>query len=96
MVEAGNVSFSVKVDSEMTFDGLSILVDREITSVPFISHSSSFQLYSFELPAGYHFIQFIYRKDNSLSVGLDQASMNVRSFFLLLKPGRCSSRKTVP
>lgn len=78
MIDEGVITFSAKVDSELNYDGLKVYVDRIMdTNIGFVSHSESFVTYTINLNAGYHFIQFEYYKDISLSVGLDQATINV-------------------
>lgn len=77
LMEPGSLIFTAKVDSERNFDGLTVYIDREPSSLGFISRVLAFTEYSIDLDAGYHFIQFVYSKDISISMGLDQAIINV-------------------
>ena len=79
MIDSGALAFDFKVDAEPRFDGLTVYVDRQI-ALPKVSTQLDFTLQIINLTAGYHFIQFIYSKDASISEGLDQATLNV--FFL--------------
>jgi hypothetical protein len=72
------LTFDFRVDAELHYDGLTVLVDREIV-LEKQSQVFDYTLQTINLSAGYHFIQFVYSKDQSISTGADKAFLNVRN-----------------
>ena len=77
LLQPGQLTFTAKIDSEHNFDGLIVAVDRIPSELGFLSHVVTFETYTIDLDAGYHFLQFAYSKDISISRGLDQAIITV-------------------
>jgi len=79
LIEDGQFIFDFRVDAEPKYDGLTVYVDREVV----LDKQSSVFDYSLKvvnLTAGYHFIQFVYSKDQSVSQGADAAAINIVQF----------------
>ena len=76
------MQFTCLVDSEANYDGLKIFIDRAQVG-GLIFGLSSFTTFNVSLTSGYHFIQFVYFKDGSVSRGADQAVINVFRIFSL-------------
>ena len=73
--------FDYRVDGEPKYDGLTVYVDRTVV-LEKQSTVFDYTLKVVNLTAGYHFVQFVYSKDQSVSQGADKAAMNVL-FYLL-------------
>mmetsp|Transcript_20113 Transcript_20113/g.77009 ORF Transcript_20113/g.77009 Transcript_20113/m.77009 type:complete len:1776 (+) Transcript_20113:103-5430(+) len=76
LVADGELIVSYMVDSEPFFDGLSLIVDHVVVA-GLISQVPLFETHTYPLTAGYHLIQLVYSKDNSVSRGLDQAAIEL-------------------
>lgn len=74
LVADGELIVRFIVDAEPYFDGLSLVVDHVVVA-GLISQELLYTTHTYPLSAGYHLIQLVYSKDNSVSVGLDQAAV---------------------
>jgi uncharacterized delta-60 repeat protein len=65
-----NVSFWCRIDADdNTY--LDMIVDGDVSNT--ISGQTTWQQYSYQLPAGAHTLTWTFRKDNAISVGMDAA-----------------------
>eukprot|EP01087_Luapelamoeba_hula_P010552 TRINITY_DN2795_c0_g1_i1.p1 TRINITY_DN2795_c0_g1~~TRINITY_DN2795_c0_g1_i1.p1 ORF type:complete len:1862 (-),score=142.29 TRINITY_DN2795_c0_g1_i1:134-5719(-) len=71
LVEAANVSFYARVDSEVGYDGLRF--ELSATEKHTITARGEFKYFSYRLPKGPHTLRWVYYKDSIRSSGEDRA-----------------------
>lgn len=77
LVRPGYIMFKFKVDSEERFDGLTFLVNGEVSALGFKSTVLDWTEIKIPLPPGAHDLKWEYYKDASESRGLDYAAIQV-------------------
>jgi len=73
LIVDGYVEFEYMVSAEQNFDGLWFIVDQIGI---FFTSNTNWTTYTFPLTAGYHTIQWEYRKDITITANQDRASLS--------------------
>lgn len=77
LIDVGHVAFTFQVSSEAGADGLTFYVD-ERRAMDLQSGATSFMSLYYNLTKGIHLLRWVYGKDASQNVGLDEAILTVR------------------